>query len=291
MLYTIKNASISLTVDSLGAQMMHMLDSDGNEYLWQGDPTYWKSRAPVLFPFIGRLTDGQYTVSGMPYTMGIHGFARHQEFSVYEHTDDVLVLVLEDREETRAQYPFAFSFFVKYKLVNATVQVTYAVYNKSDKTMPFAVGGHPGFRVPLTDEESFEDYTLVFSEPCQPVRIGFSEKVLCSGMDTPYTLKDGKLLALRHDLFDDDAIILKDMAKTVTLQSKKTGRGVCVSYPDMTYLGFWHSPKTDAPYVCIEPWSSLPARHDVIEEFTTKEDMLQLPPMEHYENTWTITLL
>ena len=56
MVYTIENEHLTLSVDSMGAQMMHICSRDGREYLWQGDPAYWPDRAPTLFPFIGRLT-------------------------------------------------------------------------------------------------------------------------------------------------------------------------------------------------------------------------------------------
>ena len=157
--------------------------------------------------------------------------------------------------------------------------------------MPFGIGGHPGFRVPLTHGESFEDYFLEFSQSCVPDRVGFTPQVYLSGQDMPYPLKEGRILPLAHDLFDQDAIILKNMAREVTLRSRVTGRGVRVSYPDMPYLGIWHWPKTDAPYVCIEPWSSLPARQDVVEELSCKSDLIRLAPGKTYETAWSITVL
>jgi len=50
MLYTIKNGAMTVTVDSLGAQLMSITAADGTEYLWNGDKTYWGGRAPVLCP-------------------------------------------------------------------------------------------------------------------------------------------------------------------------------------------------------------------------------------------------
>lgn len=49
---------------------------------------------------------------------------------------------------------------------------------------------------------------------------------------------------MRHDMFDDDAIVLRNMPGEVTLKSDKGTRSVTVSYPKMSYLGFWHVPKT-----------------------------------------------
>ena len=63
-----------------------------------------------------------------------------------------------------------------------------------------------------------------------------------------------------------------------------------VSYPDMRYLGIWHKPKSDAPYVCIEPWTSLPSVDGEVDDLETKADMETLESMEIYRNEWSITL-
>ncbi len=290
MHYTIENQQLSLTVDSLGAQMLHLQSADHTEYLWQGDPQYWGDRAPNLFPFIGRLTNNSYKYLGKVYPMGIHGFAAGKEFSPVTHTQTAVTLELRSDPQIAESYPFAFVLQITYALQADTVAITFHVENQGANTMPFGIGGHPGFRVPLQDGECFEDYYLEFGTPCQPDRVGFTPAVYLNGHDEAYPLREDKFLDLRHDLFDEDAIILKNMAREVTLRSKKSGRGVQVSYADLPYLGIWHWPKTHAPYVCIEPWSSLPSRQDVVEEFTCKSDLLQLAPGNTYETTWTIRI-
>ena len=289
MLITIDNGTLSLTVDTLGAQMMS-LKRHGTEYLWQGDPKYWGDRAPILFPFIARLTNDSYKFMGKVYPMTIHGFANASEFTVAQQDADRLILQLSSNEKTLVQYPVDFVFQVIFRLEGDKLYTTYHVENRSDVIMPFGVGGHPGFKVPVAAGERFEDYELEFSLECQPDRVGFTPAVYLSGHDEPYPLEDGKRIPLRHELFDEDAIILKNMAREVTLKSKVSSHSVTVSYPQMPYLGIWHWPKTDAPYVCIEPWSSLPSRQDVVEEFTCKSDLVQLKPGHVYDNTWTITL-
>ena len=246
---TLENSRLRLTVDSLGAQMTSLQTLDGREYLWQGDPRYWCDRAPVLFPFVGRLTGNSYRYGGQVYSMGIHGFAAHQDFSCLCPKPNRLVLQLTDNGETREQYPFAFSLNIIYELIDNRVQVTYQVENSGTGILPFGIGGHPGFRVPLEEGEQFDDY-----------------------------------------VFDQDAVILKNMSREVTLRSRLSPHGVQVSYPDMPYLGLWHMPNTDAPYLCIEPWSSLPARQNVVEDFACKSDLIQLGPGKTYINTWSITI-
>lgn len=290
MCITIENEILSLTVDTKGAQMMRLQSGD-TEYLWQGDPQYWADRAPNLFPFIGRLTNDSYHLGKTVYPMSIHGFASSSEFAVVEKSKEHLVMELADCLATRKQYPFSFSLQIIYRLIGSRVEITYRVENRSAVTMPFGIGGHPGFRVPLGEEECFEDYSITFSQPCQPDRVGFTPAVYLSGQDKRYPLIEDTRLDLHHGLFDEDAIVLKNMSREVTLQSRKSGKGVRITYPNMPYLGIWHWPKTNAPYVCIEPWSSLPSRQDVIEDFYSKSDMIQLEPGHVYRNVWSITVL
>ena len=291
MQHTIENALISLTVDTLGAQMRDLQTADGTEYLWQGDPAYWGDRAPILFPFIGRLTGDRYQYLGKVYPMGIHGFAAGKKFTVAEKEDERLILELRSDDETMGSYPFDFLLRIIYQLERDQVNITFHVENRGEHTMPFGIGGHPGFNVPLAEGEKFEDYLLEFPVPCAPDRVGFTPAVYLNGHDELYPLREGRFIDLRHDLFDDDAIILKNMAREVTLRSGISGRGVRVAFPEMPYLGIWHWPKKDAPYVCIEPWSSLPSRQDIVEEFTCKSDMIQLLPGKTYETTWSIAVM
>lgn len=91
------------------------------------------------------------------------------------------------------------------------MDITFCVHNSGQNTMPFGIGGHPGFNVPLVGGEQFEDYVLEFSCPCQPDRVGFSPAVYLNGQDELYPLREDKYIDLRHDLFDEDAVILKNM--------------------------------------------------------------------------------
>lgn len=290
MLITIQNENLSLTVDTLGAQMMSIKSADGTEYLWQGDPKYWADRSPNIFPFVGRLTKDSCSYRGKVYPMCIHGFAKDLAFVPVSNTAQSVTLELASSDETKKMYPFDFTFRISYVLQGSTIAVGFKVCNLDEKTMPFAVGGHPGFNVPLVEGECFEDYSLEFSQVCQPDLVGFTPAVYLSGVDTVYPLEDGRRIPLRHDLFDADAVVLKNVDHEVTLRSGVSGRGVRVSYPDLPIIGFWHWPKTDAPYVCIEPWSSMPSRQDIIEELDCKSDMLRLNPGCIYDTTWTITV-
>lgn len=290
-IYEIQNEKLTVRIHSLGGSILSLRDREGTEYLWQKDDAYWGDEAPHLFPYIARLTDGKYRYRQNEYRMDIHGFLKNAELTADAQQKESLTLLLKSSEATKAQYPFAFELYIDYALREETLSVTYRVKNLDGKTMYFGIGGHPGFNVPLEEGLAFEDYELVFTKPCEAVRVGMSEDCYVQPeKDAAFALLEQKRLPLSHEMFEDDAIILREMERQITLRPTKGRKAVCVTYPDMPYLGIWHMPHTDAPYVCIEPWSSLPSRKGVIEDLETQENLVRLPAGESYENTWSIAV-
>ena len=288
MLHTIQNKFLSVTVSEQGAELMSVLGADSTEYLWQGDSQYWSDRSPTIFPYVGRLKEQEYSMYGQMYHMTIHGFAASQRFAVAEKSCTRLVLELSDNEVTYEVYPRHFLFRVIYELVDDRLDVTYQVDNRDERTMYFGLGGHPGFNVPLEKGMAFEDYRLRFETICVPEKVVFSSDCFVEGLQPGYVLENGTDIPLVHSMFDDDAIVLRGAGHTVTLESDKGQRSVTVGYPRMDYVGFWHAVHTDAPYVCIEPWCSLPAAKEGITVFEEQKDMISLEPGKQYTNTWWI---
>ena len=110
------------------------------DYLWTGDPDFWGSHAPNLFPTIGRLNDYKYTKDGKTYELPQHGFAKDLEFEVAESSDTTAVFVLKSTDETKAMYPYNFSLAISYNLEGSKLKTTYQVTNESTETMPFSIG-------------------------------------------------------------------------------------------------------------------------------------------------------
>lgn len=127
---TLQNQNLTLCVDPLGAQMMELCSRQGTQFLWNGDEKYWRDRAPVLFPYVARLTEGCYTLYGERYSMDIHGFAKDSVFSIEEQSADSVTFCLRQTPETLRQYPFHFAFRVCYVLRGWTVHVMYSVCNE-----------------------------------------------------------------------------------------------------------------------------------------------------------------
>lgn len=285
--YRIQNQDLKVVIETKGAELKSIIYK-GKEYLWQRDPKFWKGASPVLFPMIGRLFEEKYTYEKQSYSMGIHGFVRTREFEVNQKEESKIVFTTSFDEDTLDQYPFKFHFNVSYELVGETLVCRYDIENLDNKKMYFGIGGHPGINLPLEAHLEFEDYRLSFEENISPKRVVFGKTKLYDGYMIDYPLVDSQL-SLKHSLFDDDAIVLENAGKKVTLSSPKGERKVSMEFDDFAYIGFWHMPETKAPYVCLEPWSSLPGREEIIEALEDKADLESLDANAKRSYEWKLS--
>lgn len=291
MIYTIENDILKIDVDSKGAQLFSVYSKKSNtEYLWQGDPAYWTGRAYNLFPFIGRMYNGVYTYQGTEYAIRPHGVARYNEFVIEEHSKNKLVFLLKDNEETYKEYPFHFEYRVIFEIKDNALSVRQEAKNIDEKTLICGFGGHPGINVPFGNG-AFEDYVLEFSKPTNASQQLLSENKFMANQTVTYPLVDGVKLPLKHSLFDNDAVILKSTSGCVAVRSDKESKVVKMYYDDFKYIGFWHACETDAPYVCLEPWSSLPATEGKIDDLEQKKDMFHIETGKTASATFTLEII
>lgn len=289
MLFTIKNQFLTVTVSDTGAELQSILSADGTEYLWQGDPAFWGSRAPVLFPYTGRTLNGQYQMDEKMYPMGVHGFSRGHRFDVFSSEDSKIVLGYDDDSEAFASYPRHFSFRITYALENASLRVSYAVTNKDSKSIIFGLGAHPGFAVPLAAGKKYTDYRLRFASPCAPERILF-DKGYRTGSTELYPLSEEYSIPLNTELFCNDAVLLTGAAKEIILEAEGDPHSVKVSSDFMPYVGFWKPYKEGAQFVCIEPWCTLPSLQGEKTVFEEQKDLIHLEPGKEFKWDWSISV-
>ncbi len=276
MIHTIKNEFLSVGCDSLGAELSSIKSLKTNfEYLWQGDAAYWTSRAYNLFPIIGRMFKQTYFLNGKEYKMELHGIVRKSQLELVEKTETSMTFVYRSNEESFKIYPFHFNFFVTYTLEKNKLTHSFKVENLCKDVMYFGIGGHPGFNIPF-DGGVFEDYYLQFQSEGYK-RVIFSPDGLVLPERNVMPLKGG-VLNLEHYLFDNDAVIFEDYDGKVAFKKRGSNREIVVNYSDFKYVGFWQINKPDAPYVCVEPWSMLPANNGEYDHFESKEDIFTLQP-------------
>ncbi|MEG0766294.1 MAG: aldose 1-epimerase family protein [Clostridia bacterium] len=279
----LSNTAVSVTIDTLGAEMVSMRDAQGVERLWEGNPAVWKSHAPVLFPVCGGLKEDRYTLDGKSYPMAKHGFAKTREFLVETQTADGVTMVLRADEETRKGFPFAFTLRVRYALEGSRVCVEYIVSNEGDRTMYFSMGAHEGYACP----EGIEAYEIVFDETENARSYVLHGNLL--GEETRDTLRDTRVFPLKYEDFAVDALVFLDVrSRGVTLRSRAHGRTIRVDFPGFAYFLLWTKP--NAPYICIEPWCGIQDFEGTSFDLTQKRGILSLPAGETLTRTHTITL-
>jgi len=293
----VKNANIklgnaSLSVELSGAQLASWKIGE-TEYIWQRDPAFWGGSAPILFPIVGELKgEGKTTlINGRPYHMDIHGFAKDMDFSLVKAEDNTIVMKLEATEETLKAYPFRFALTTEYKLLDGGFSHTFIVKNEGDEDMPFVIGAHPGFNLPIFEGDSFDDYTLEFEkvEKNEAYRIDFEGLVDDSKFDS--VLQEGRFIPLKHSLFDTGALIYQQMNSHSVKLYNKGGKGIRMDYPDFDYFGIWQMPKKNTPYLCLEPWTGMNDCYSEDGVYVNKRGIKLLKPGEEKSFTFTVTVL
>lgn len=244
-------------INEFGAQLSRLAD-EKTEYLWDGNPDIWPKHAPVLFPFVGRMPNQKYHYQGKEYEIPLHGFAPYSNFALTEKSEDSATFSLIVTDEIKAMYPFDFGFSVTYSLSGDRLTVTYKAENKGSDVMYYGLGSHPGFNVPLKEGLKFEDYYVEFPESTEVMHRLFTPACLDSHKEVPYEEIKDKKLALRHNLFDNDAVLLKNTGNRCIIKTDKDNTAIQVEYPDTPWCAVWHKVKMEVPFVCIEPWFCLP---------------------------------
>lgn len=253
MLYTIENDLLTLSVSTTACEM-HSLKRKGSdyEYLWNGDPTYWKGRNPLLFPQVSSTSTKTNIIDGKEYPMGNHGFARNSEFELVSDKNNKLVFLLKDNEETHKQYPFSFEIYVTYSLKENSVLIDYEVVNTNDRKMPFGFGLHPGFMC----DEGLKDSYVTFNNGHE-FKLNFDQ--------------------LYPTYFEEP------MPSSATLHTN--GHEIKLDFDGFKHLALW-SP--NGPFVCIEPWMNLNVRDD--RPFEEREENIVLEPGASFKIGYSITV-
>lgn len=290
MNYRLDNGVLEINVASKGAELISIKDETGKEYLWQGDEKYWGRQSPILFPFVGRLKNQEYTYEGKKYPMMQHGFARDKEFSVIEHNEDEIWLELRDDGETYKLYPFHFSLKIGYRLVENRIEVLWKVENIDTKTMYFNIGAHPGFFCPIDGEKDKVGYALEFNFKGNPKYYGADyDTGLRFSKLHELKLENGRSI-ITKEYFDETTYIFEDNQISEVSLVKPSGEKYVTVRFDMPILAVWSKERADAPFVCLEPWCGRCDRMDFNGNLEDREYNTVLEAGEVFNNVYSIEI-
>lgn len=279
--FSINNGVLKIEVNQKGAELSSVLQLNNQfEFMWNANPAVWNRHAPVLFPIVGKLNNNKVLINNSLHEMGQHGFARDCNFELVNKTETELQFLLKSNEQTLVKYPFQFELSIIYGFTNESNQlkVTYKIVNKCDKEMPFSIGAHPGFRLPVPD---LSEYEIDFFDANTIERHLLLDGLFNHQTET-LSLTNHKL-NLGEEVFEKDAIVLKNCAsKTVSLNHKKSNFKVSCSFTDFTDLGIW-AKKGNHQFVCLEPWLGYADDIGFDGDINLKKGIVKLPKNETFE--------
>ena len=131
--------------------------------------------------------------------------------------------------------------------------------------MPASFGFHPALRWPLPYGNARAGHAIHFEEEPAPVRrLDAEGLVRPDSFPTPVIGHD---LALRDDLFTDDALIFDALQNRRLRYGAESGPQIEIAFADTPYLGLWTKPGAD--FICIEPWHGIADSQDSMVIFAT----------------------
>ncbi|MFG0239714.1 MAG: aldose 1-epimerase [Gimesia chilikensis] len=125
------------------------------------------SGIPILFPFPNRIAGGRFKWEGTAYELppeityhdktgnAIHGFCLDLPWRVIAHEENFAIAQFQLSIDGRHRLPYwpgdAF-IEVRYEVKGATLRADFRIGNPGDTPIPWGLGTHPYFKVPLSAE-------------------------------------------------------------------------------------------------------------------------------------------
>lgn len=243
----------------------------------------------VLVPWPNRIRDGRWSLDGQTQQLAItepaknnasHGLLRFSPYSVAARTESTLRL--EARVFPQNGYPFFLETAVTYRLVDAGMEVTHTITNRSDAAAPVAIGAHPFFTIGDVEPEELTVTVNVTTHIEVDERSLPTAEVPVDG--TRYDLREGVLL---RDLTLDDGFggaVMRDGVSEHRV-SAPDGRTVTV-WGDENFA-YWQVFTTgeypgQSKAVAIEPMTA-PA-----DAFNSGQGVRWLAPGDTWEARWGV---
>ena len=293
---SISSNSLTASIDTMGAQLMSLRKGE-SEYLWQGDSNWWPRRAPILFPIVGVLKDSKAESAEGTISLARHGLARLNQFEVVEQSPSSVTLQLKSTEETLKSYPYDFELKLIFSVAGDTLTQSYKVTNPANVVLPFTLGAHPAFNIPIPGVEaaSLDQYYLLFTRSWTSYGPSITDEGLCDYATPQRLVVDSDTLPLSWELIDrEKTITLEDVPdRRITLaanmEASSEAHGIQMEFDGFDYLGIW-SAAPGCPFVALEPWCGIADTVDTDGIFEHKPGIICLDPAQSITKTMNIRL-
>ena len=291
---SISSNSLTASIDTMGAQLMSLRKGE-SEYLWQGDVNWWPRRAPILFPIVGVLKDSKAESAEGTISLARHGLARLNQFEVVEQSASSVTLQLKSTEETRKSYPYDFELKLIFSVDGDTLTQSYKVTNPANVVLPFTLGAHPAFNIPIPGVEaaSLDQYHLLFTRSWTSYGPSITDEGLCDYTTPQKLIVNSDTLPLSWELIDrEKTITLEDVPdRRITLatstETHSEAHGIQMDFEGFDYLGIW-SAAPGCPFVALEPWCGIADTVDCDGIFEHKPGIMCLEPEQSITKTLSV---
>ena len=244
----LSHGNTSAKIETKGAELKSLI-INGREIMWCSDPAFWGKSSPVLFPAVGNVRNNKTVIGGKEVSLGKHGFARDNEFSVIRKNGNSVILSYRHNHKD-GEYPYDVTLSLQYNLFDDRIEVTYSVVNTNDDPISYCIGAHPAIAC-----NNLDDCTLTFEkrEKASTPVMDLDTRLFRS-KDRIERLNGTSKLALNYDMFDNDVVYFDDIKSQSVKLTEKTKTLAVISYEGFKTLGLWTPAGKRAGFICIEPW-------------------------------------
>ncbi|HLK49309.1 MAG TPA: aldose 1-epimerase [Bryobacteraceae bacterium] len=230
---------------------------------WKAKPS--QAGIPFLAPWANRLDSDSYWINGRRYHLNpdvlnirrdgnglpIHGLVLFADWQIARLRADGRDATLTSRldfwkhPEWMAQFPFAHSIEMTYRLAAGVLEVATRIENHSAEELPLVIGYHPWFQIPDIPRNEWQLHL--------PVREHYSltEKFVPTGEKKPANVADPLPLAGRR--LDD---VFGGVHPDDEFRLEARGRKIAVRYGPKFPIAVVYAPDTQN-VACFEPMTAV----------------------------------
>ncbi len=225
------------------------------------------SGIPLLFPFAGRLRGTTYKFQGKSYELeagdgignAIHGFVFKRPWRVKKQEAGEVVGQFQasvDDESILERWPADFRITGTYRIAGQVLTGEFLIENPDDKPLPFGLGTHAYFRVPLGGHNTKGCRVKV------PVSTTWELKeMLPTGRTAPAKVADELSRGMALDEMKLDTVFgglkFDDHRLAATIHDEASGRTLTQTFDDQfKACVVFNPPHRQA--VCMEPYTTIP---------------------------------
>ena len=246
------------------------------------------SGIPILFPFPGRILGTSFNYEGREYPLvagdgrgnAIHGFVLDRPWRVVEESSSHVTGEFHAARDDRAlldRWPADFRITVTYSLAGATLSIAAELDNPDDRPLPFGLGLHPYFTMPLGGASADDCRVTV------PVNTAWElTEMIVTGRQFPAESVGPIAAGMRFGEMHLDNVFggvrFENGRCTARIEDPTSGRAVTLSFDETFPVCVVYNPP-HRQAVCIEPYTCVPGTRGPADA-TANTGWRLLPPGE-----------